>query len=129
LAVCLLFHSKLIDPLRKCLPLCPGRNVVSFGAAPAGYVAGRGRGVSGFGGPSESAPLPGQALVVTTAKPKGPDDEDESNFSDAKFDEFSGFSENLFSGAPYEDDDREADLIYDAIDRRMASKRKNHMYV
>lgn len=76
--------------------------MASFGAAPAGYVAGRGRGVSGFGGPSETAPLPGQALVTTSApaKPKG-DDDDEGNFSDSKFDEFSGFTENLFSGAPY----------------------------
>jgi hypothetical protein len=41
------------------------RNVVSFGAAPTGYVAGRGRGVSGYGGPSDSAPLPGQALLQT----------------------------------------------------------------
>jgi hypothetical protein len=64
-------------------------------------VAGRGRGVSGFGGPSETAPLPGQALVTTTAPAKPKDDDDDANFSDAKFDEFSGFSENLFSGTPY----------------------------
>ncbi len=86
-------------------PAPAGRNVVSFGSAPAGYVAGRGRGVSGYGAPSESAPQPGQALVNTggggAKAKKGDGDEDETKFSDAKFDEFNGFTENLFGAAPY----------------------------
>jgi pre-mRNA-processing factor 6 len=110
---------------------CSGRNVASFGAAPAGYVAGRGRGISGFGAPSESAPLPGQAPVTGLAAPPkaAGENEDESAFSDTKWDEFNGFTENLFGAAPYEDDDREADLIYEAIDRRMDSRRKSRRFV
>ncbi len=47
-----------------------------------------------------------------------------SDYSDAKFDEFSGFQENLFGGGAYDEEDKEADLIFDAIDRRMDSRRK-----
>eukprot|EP00455_Lapot_gusevi_P044895 TRINITY_DN5682_c0_g1_i2.p1 TRINITY_DN5682_c0_g1~~TRINITY_DN5682_c0_g1_i2.p1 ORF type:complete len:977 (+),score=316.05 TRINITY_DN5682_c0_g1_i2:61-2931(+) len=98
----------------------PMRRVVSFGQAPTGYVAGRGRGVAGFGGGgegAEGAPAAGGA--------GGKEDDDRRDYSESNFDSFNGYSESLFgSDAPYEEDDKEADLIYDAIDRRMDSRRK-----
>jgi len=46
------------------------------------------------------------------------------NYGDANFDKFSGFNENLFGGGKRDDEDKEADRVYAAIDRRMDSKRK-----
>jgi len=34
----------------------------------------------------------------------------------------------LFSSGPYEKDDEEADAVYDSIDQRMDSKRKERRY-
>ena len=52
-------------------------------------------------------------------------DQDRGDYSESNYDEFSGYGEKLFSrGTPYEEDDVEADLIYEAIDDRMDSRRK-----
>jgi pre-mRNA-processing factor 6 len=52
-------------------------------------------------------------------------DEDRGDYSESNYDEFSGYSERLFSrGTPYDEDDVEADKIYDAVDERMDSQRK-----
>jgi pre-mRNA-processing factor 6 len=68
-----------------------------FGQAPQGYVAGAGRGASV--GKADDGPTGGE-----------------------------GMEGSLFSGADqnFDDDDDEADRIYDAIDERMNSKRRKH---
>src|SRR6056300_789899 len=74
----------------------------SFGEAPAGYVAGRGR---GFGGSTKT------------------DDDGPTGSSGP------GMEGSLFSGKDeqqFDDDDDEADRIYNAIDERMSSKRRKH---
>jgi pre-mRNA-processing factor 6 len=69
-----------------------------FGAAPKGYVAGAGRGAGGPAGEEEG--------------PTG-------------YDPFGGYKDRLFhEKSPYDDDDEEADKIYEAIDERMNAKRK-----
>jgi pre-mRNA-processing factor 6 len=40
------------------------------------------------------------------------------------FDSFGGYNENLFGSTPYDDDDEEADKIYNAIDERMNASKK-----
>ncbi|KAL9188631.1 hypothetical protein ACHAXT_007009 [Thalassiosira profunda] len=74
-----------------------------FGAAPAGYVAGAGRGANTYGEPGK----PGE----------GPTGGDQP-----------GMEGSLFKGeeGQFDDDDDEADRIYDAIDERMNSKRRKH---
>lgn len=99
-----------------------------FGNAPPGYVAGSGRGAIGFTTRSDIGPArplgaaeakrPPPGAPAQQATPKEPD------YSEANFDEFSGYGENLFGGGTYDKDDEEADAVYMAIDQRMDSKRK-----
>lgn len=57
--------------------------------------------------------------------PGAPEAPKPKDFSEANYDEFSGFGgENLFGGGSYDKDDEEADAVYMAIDQRMDSKRK-----
>jgi pre-mRNA-processing factor 6 len=52
-------------------------------------------------------------------------EEDRGDYSESNFDAFSGYGEALFSrGMPYDEDDAEADRIYESIDERMDSQRK-----
>lgn len=99
-----------------------------FGSAPPGYVAGLGRGAIGFTtrsdigparpmGAEAKRPPPGAPAAAPAAKA-------EPDYSEANFDEFSGYGENLFGGGTYDKDDEEADAVYMAIDQRMDSKRK-----
>lgn len=73
----------------------------AFGIAPAGYVAGAGRGAGG-----------GKETAEGGEGPTG-------------YDQFQGYSDRLFGDTPYDNDDEEADRIYDAIDERMNSKSAN----
>jgi len=82
-----------------------------FGQAPAGYVAGRGRGMG------ELARSQGESSAP-------PADPDRGDYSESNYDEFSGYSERLFSAGTYEEDDMEADNIYDAVDSLMDNRRK-----
>jgi pre-mRNA-processing factor 6 len=91
--------------------------VPNFGPAPAGYVAGRGRGMGELarsqadgGGPGSAQQPPGSA--------------DRMDYSESNYDEFSGYSETLFGDTPYEADDAEADRVYAEIDEQMEMKRK-----
>ena len=43
--------------------------------------------------------------------------------------QFSGYGGSLFASGPYEKDDEEADAVYDSIDQRMDSKRKERRLV
>ncbi|CAD2103679.1 hypothetical protein YYG_01720 [Plasmodium vinckei petteri] len=82
-----------------------------FGKAPAGYVAGKGRGVTGFSG--------GVSRDDIT------EDKDKNDYSDFNYDEFHGYSESLFKDTEYDEEDKEADDIYEAIDSRMDVRRKS----
>lgn len=103
-----------IGPARPSLPTAAEPN---FGPAPAGYVAGRGRGMGElareqgemFGKPAETAPAETEV--------------DAADYS--VFDKFSGYTERLFAqGTPYEDDDVEADKIYEGVDEFMNGRHK-----
>ena len=54
------------------------------------------------------------------------DEQDRGDYSESNYDEFSGYGEKLFRGTPYEDDDLEADRIYDSVDEKMEGRRKRH---
>eukprot|EP00741_Cyanophora_paradoxa_P005336 tig00000880_g5175.t1 len=101
-----------------------------FGPAPSNYVAGAGRGASGFGrggslgnGIVEQAEI--QKAMQAIMKRKLEEGDDDGNYDDANYDEFSGFGGSLFNtNMPYEDDDREADEIYEAVDDYMDRRRR-----
>jgi len=77
-----------------------GPPVANFGAAPAGYVGGAGRG---------AASLPG------VGKMTGNEDQSQDEYAD---------DAPMFMDASYEQDDKEADLIYAAVDKKMDTRRK-----
>jgi pre-mRNA-processing factor 6 len=79
-----------------------GPPVANFGQAPVGYSAGAGRGAGGFG-----------EAKVGSSGPASTDDLDE--YADDK---------PMFMDAAYEQDDKEADLIYAAVDKKMDTRRK-----
>ncbi|KAK4762235.1 hypothetical protein SAY87_030119 [Trapa incisa] len=115
---------------------------------PSNYVAGLGRGATGFTtrsdiGPARAAPdLPdrsattiGGAAAPAAGAGRGrgkpgeeeEDDEGEDKGYDEnqKFDEFEGNDVGLFASAEYDEDDKEADAVWEAIDKRMDSRRKD----
>lgn len=102
-----------IGPARPSLPSAIEPN---FGQAPAGYVAGRGRGMGELA--REQGELFGKAATTEV--------ETENDGADySSFDQFSGYTERLFAkGVPYEDDDVEADKIYDGVDEYMNGRHK-----
>nr|WJH19485.1 U5 snRNP-associated 102 kDa protein (U5-102 kDa protein) [Euglena gracilis] len=91
---------------------------------PANYVAGMGRGATGFTtrsdiGPARLAPdTPAPSQASAAEKDEGGD------YSDAQFDAWSGFSENLFQGMHFDADDDAADRMYEAVDDHMDMRRK-----
>ena len=87
--------------------------VPQFGAAPAGYVAGRGRGMG------ELARDQGELSVKHVQE-----ESDRGDYSESNYNAFSGYGERLFSSIPYEEDDIEADQIYESVDQRMEGRRK-----
>eukprot|EP01031_Cornospumella_fuschlensis_P035849 gene35849-43481_t len=93
----------------------PGASVIDpqFGQAPPGYVAGRGRGMGDL-----ARAQAGQ----DTAAPSG--DVDRMDYSESNYDEFAGYGERLFASGAYEEDDAEADQIYDQVDELMEGRRK-----
>ncbi|KAM0890463.1 hypothetical protein ACQ4PT_027030 [Festuca glaucescens] len=113
---------------------------------PPNYVAGLGRGATGFTtrsdiGLARAAPdLPDRSAAAAAAptvgrgrgKPPGEDeggdeggDEEKGYDENQKFDQFEGNDAGLFSNADYDDDDREADAIWESIDQRMDLRRKD----
>jgi pre-mRNA-processing factor 6 len=89
---------------------------------PSNYVAGMGRGATGFTtrsdiGPARFAP---DASTSASSAEKG----DEGDYSDAQFDAWSGFSENLFQGMQFDADDDAADRMYAAVDQHLDMRRK-----
>ena len=87
--------------------------------APASYVAGLGRGASGFTTRSDIGPAREQ--VAEDEGGDGPGKEVEANpeqFQDPENET------GLFAGMVYEADDEEADRIYDAVDAKIDERRK-----
>lgn len=115
---------------------------------PPNYVAGLGRGATGFTtrsdiGPARAAPdLPdrsiGAAAAAAAAAGRGrgqgapggaeeeEDEADDKGYDEnQKFDEFEGNDVGLFASAEYDEDDKEADAVWESIDKRMDSRRKD----
>ncbi|KAJ1410619.1 Tetratricopeptide-like helical domain superfamily [Sesbania bispinosa] len=86
---------------------------------PPNYVAGLGRGATGFTtrsdiGPAHAAPdLPDRSATTI------------GDAASNKFDEFEGNDVGLFASAEYDEDDKEVDAFWEAIDKRMDSRRKD----
>lgn len=90
-----------------------------FGPAPVGYVAGRGRGMGDLAkSNSEGGSRGGGGGGGGGSAPGGVD------LSESNYDEFSGYQERLFGDTPYDNDDEEADRIYEAIDEHVDTRRK-----
>ncbi|KAG1469969.1 hypothetical protein G6F56_002952 [Rhizopus delemar] len=96
-------------------------------SAPPNYVAGLGRGATGFTTRSDIGPARESGLEVDPAlavakeeggAAAGAADDDDERYQDP--DNETG----LFSSAPYEEDDEEADRVWDLIDAKMDERRK-----
>ncbi|XP_021748892.1 protein STABILIZED1-like [Chenopodium quinoa] len=113
---------------------------------PSNYVAGLGRGATGFTtrsdiGPSRpvmdmpdrsAAPIGSSGAGAGAGEGKGADEEGDEEEGEDKgydenqnFDEFEGNDVGLFASAEYDEDDKEADAVWEAIDKRMDSRRKD----
>merc|ERR1712217_43210 len=80
---------------------------------PKGYVAGLGRGVTGFVTRSDIGP--GTYTI----------EEDNKEVTEEKFDEFMGNDAGMFAySGIYEDDDREADAVWDAVEEFIDQRRR-----
>ncbi|KAI0071148.1 hypothetical protein K474DRAFT_1736070 [Panus rudis PR-1116 ss-1] len=90
--------------------------------APASYVAGLGRGASGFTTRSDIGPAregPSAEVVAEAQARRGEEpDIDPDQFQDPD-NEY-----GLFAGTTYEADDEEADKIYEQVDQKMDARRK-----
>ncbi|KAJ3510189.1 hypothetical protein NLJ89_g4824 [Agrocybe chaxingu] len=90
--------------------------------APASYVAGLGRGASGFTTRSDIGPAregPSAEVVAEAQARRGEEpDVDLAQFQDPD-NEY-----GLFAGTTYEQDDEEADKIYELVDEAMDSRRR-----
>ncbi|CAO0794450.1 unnamed protein product [Mucor circinelloides] len=87
--------------------------------APPNYVAGLGRGATGFTTRSDIGPARESAADADPSKvaPKEGEEDDE-RYQDPDNEV------GLFSTAPYEEDDEEADRVWDMIDAKMDERRK-----
>lgn len=101
--------------------------------APLGYVAGVGRGATGFTTRSDIGPARDSTNDVSDerhAPPKKAKKEEEENedeyMNDSNYDEFNGYAGGLFNKDPYDKDDEAADKVYEEIDNRMDEKRKDY---
>lgn len=96
--------------------------------APASYVAGLGRGASGFTtrsdiGPAREGP---SAETIAAAKAKRGETEDDGPGEEEDPDRYQD-PENetgLFAGTVYERDDEEADRIWEGVDAQMDERRR-----
>mmetsp|Transcript_9739 Transcript_9739/g.25020 ORF Transcript_9739/g.25020 Transcript_9739/m.25020 type:complete len:992 (-) Transcript_9739:1639-4614(-) len=103
--------------------------------APPGYVAGIGRGASGFTTRSDIGPsadsdmaVPSQQQVQAAVRKMQAEDGGVvgENLNDTNYDEFSGYGGSLFSKGNFDKDDDEADLVYEMIEERQDQRRKAH---
>ena len=81
--------------------------------APLGYVAGVGRGATGFTTRSDIGPAREASDVSDERHPqpvkKKKDDDEEVDLNESNYDEFAGYGGSLFGKDPYEKDDEEDD--------------------
>ncbi|EGD76229.1 PRP6 pre-mRNA processing factor 6 [Salpingoeca rosetta] len=91
---------------------------------PPGYVGGSGRGAQGFTTRSDIGPARSTERYVVMPLAGG--EAKEENLNESNYDEFSGYGGSLFSKGSYDSEDREADLIYDAVDKRQDERRRQH---
>ncbi|KAG8463988.1 hypothetical protein KFE25_000156 [Diacronema lutheri] len=100
---------------------------------PPNYVAGLGRGATGFTTRSDIGParmLPGSELGAASAAgparapPAGQPADKPQDLSETKFDHFNGYEERLFGDTPYEEDDKLADEVWQAVDAQLDKRRK-----
>jgi len=117
--------------------------------APSGYVAGLGRGATGFTTRSDIGPArdlsdptddrhaaPGQRTVGDQLRKQLLEGKlrvdsrnlsDEEDLNETNFDEFNGYTNvNLFKGIQYDDEDAEADEIYEKVDEKMDERRREY---
>lgn len=109
--------------------------------APPGYVAGIGRGATGFTTRSDIGPAreaiaaaAAAAVAASSSSDDGPsrkvarrandDDEEDEYLNESNYDEFAGYGGSLFNKDPYEEDDEEADRIYEEIDKHLDERGK-----
>lgn len=99
--------------------------------APLGYVAGVGRGATGFTTRSDIGPARDASDIpddrhaaLSKRRKRQEEEEDDEDLNDCNYDEFAGYGGSLFSKDPYDKDDEEADAIYEAVDNRMDERRK-----
>jgi pre-mRNA-processing factor 6 len=86
----------------------------SHTSAPINYVAGLGRGATGFTTRSDIGP-------ARQAEERSED----AKLNDSKFDEFSGYQGSLVDEIPYDEDDEAADQVWNEIDSRMDERRRS----
>ena len=117
----------------------PKPQKTNFGPAPAGYIPGLGRGAVGFItrsdiGPSrlgEAATGAPAGYVAGAGRGAGgldgdnPFDGDRGDYSEVRYDPWSGYEGSLFSNAAeYDEEDREADDTYEQVEKFMDMRRK-----
>jgi len=92
--------------------------------APAGYVAGLGRGASGFTTRSDIGPAregPSAEVIAAARARRGEEDNDDDDIE-----RFQDPEEEtaLFATSVYEKDDEEADKVWESVDRHMDERRR-----
>ncbi|CAD6586897.1 MAG: hypothetical protein TREMPRED_004583 [Tremellales sp. Tagirdzhanova-0007] len=90
-------------------------------AAPASYVAGLGRGASGFTTRSDIGPAregPSAETIAEAQAKRGEEVPDPDALQDPDDER------NIFAGTVYEADDEEADRIWESVDERMDARRR-----
>ncbi|XP_055388403.1 pre-mRNA-processing factor 6-like [Condylostylus longicornis] len=73
---------------------------------------GRGRGATGFAG--------GVSRDDATTM----EERDRGDYSESNYDEFAGYSEGLFTSGEYDEEDRQADVVYGEIDDKLDARRR-----
>jgi pre-mRNA-processing factor 6 len=61
--------------------------------------------------------------LAQDSRPGDDEDGDRGDFGENQYDEFSGYGGNLFGSDVYDQDDQQADLIWDSVDRKMEQRR------
>ncbi|KAG8948971.1 hypothetical protein FRC04_009172 [Tulasnella sp. 424] len=107
----------------------PKANKLAFltQTAPASYVAGLGRGASGFTTRSDIGPAregPSAEAIAEAQQRRGEEIE-----PDAEAYQDPDNETGLFAGMVYEQDDEEADKIYEDVDARMDERRRKRRHV
>ena len=93
-------------------------------------MPGLGRGAQGFitrsdiGPAKVSEPVVGQPPRISKSH-QDDDDGDREDYNDAKYDEWNGYQIPLFNQGDYDDEDREADQVYQVIDEHLEGRRRS----